>query len=194
MNTRLPSVRRLGCAAALAAIVVLWAAGSAFGHDDAVAAAAVDGTGTQHTVPPNLVPPPGQVLSSMFRAHGVQVYQCTAGAWAFLEPAANLTGRMKAAGRAGPHTAIHFRGPSWESTQDGSLVEARVVASSPVPGSIPELLLQATRNRGDGAFGRVTYVQRLATNGGAAPTGACTDGSTTGVPYRAVYHFFVPAS
>jgi hypothetical protein len=72
-------------------------------------------------------------------------------------------------------------------------VEAGAVASSPVPGSIPELLLQSRRNRGDGLFGAVTYLQRLRTSGGVAPAGACTDGATTGVPYRADYRFFAPA-
>jgi uncharacterized protein DUF3455 len=99
---------------------------------------------------------------------------------------------VKAPHRAKRHTAVHFRGPSWESTKDGSLVEAKVVASSPVPGSIPQLLLQATKNRGSGVFDQVTYIQRLATRGGAAPTGACTDGRSAGIPYQSEYRFFVP--
>ena len=140
-------------------------------------------------VPPALAPPAGQVLVADFAASGVQVYQCTSGAWAFVEPAASLVGRAK--GSSG-RSAIHFRGPSWESTNDGSLVEAKAVASSPVDGSIPQLLLQSTRNRGDGLFGHVGYIQRLATSGGAAPTGACTEGQTDGVPYRARYRFFAP--
>jgi hypothetical protein len=142
-------------------------------------------------IPAALVPPAGNVLSSVFHAEGVQVYQCTAGAWTFVEPAATLTGRSVARGGPKRLSAVHFRGPSWESTNDGTLVEARAVANSPVTGSIPELLLQATKTRGDGVFGRVTYIQRLATRGGVAPTGACTDGATTGVPYKAEYRFYV---
>ncbi|HEY3035001.1 MAG TPA: DUF3455 domain-containing protein [Streptosporangiaceae bacterium] len=144
------------------------------------------------SVPPAIEVPPGQVLTGDFHAAGVQVYRCAAGAWTFVEPAANLLGWTKRPGHVA--TTVHFRGPSWESTDDGSLVEARVIASSPVPGSIPQLLLQATVNRGDGVFGHVSYVQRLATRGGAAPAGACTDGQTTGVRYRAEYRFFTPAS
>jgi hypothetical protein len=144
------------------------------------------------SVPPALEVPPGNVLIADMRGQGVQVYRCTAGAWAFVEPAANLTGWTK---RPGHHsTAVHFRGPSWESTDDGSLVEAKAAASSPVTGSIPQLLLHATNTRGDGVFGHVSYLQRLATHGGAAPTGACTDGGAIGVPYRAEYRFFGPAS
>src|SRR5213079_3599426 len=83
-------------------------------------------------VPPVIEVPPGQVLIGDFLGRGVQVYRCTAGAWAFVEPTANLAGWAKRPGNYA--TAVHFRGPSWESTDDGSLVEARVVASSPVPG------------------------------------------------------------
>lgn len=143
-------------------------------------------------VPAALNPPAGQVLVGDFAASGVQVYQCTAAAWVFVEPAANLLGWAK--GSSGPRTVIHFRGPSWESTNDASLVEAKAIANSPVTGSIPQLLLQSTRNRGDGQFGHVGYIQRLGTRGGAAPAGACTEGQTTGVPYRARYRFFAPAT
>ena len=166
--------------------------GARAGNDEATGAHTA--SRTRHAadpVPPAIQVPPGQALVGDLLGAGVQVYRCTAGAWVFVEPAANLVGWTKQ-----PHnvaTAVHFRGPSWESTDDGSLVEAKVVASSPVTGSIPQLLLQATNNRGDGVFGHVGYLQRLATRGGAAPAGACTDGQTTGVRYRAEYRFFTPA-
>jgi len=143
------------------------------------------------SVPPAIEVPPGQRLVGDFLGRGVQVYRCTAGAWVFVEPAANLVGWVTRPGNYA--TTVHFRGPSWESTDDGSLVEARVVAASPVAGSIPELLLQSTVTRGDGVFGNVSYVQRLATRGGVAPAGACREGQTTGVRYQAQYRFFTPA-
>ncbi len=142
-------------------------------------------------VPPELVPPAGHRLSSVFAAHGVQVYQCTATAWTLLEPAATLTGRTLDPPRRA--TAIHYRGPSWQSPADGSLVTGKAVATVPSPGTIAQLLIEAVSNRGDGVFGTVSYVQRLATAGGVAPEGACTDGATQSVPYRAVYRFFTPA-
>jgi hypothetical protein len=134
--------------------------------------------------------PAGNALTAAFSARGVQVYRCTAGAWVFVEPAANLSGWSTQPTRG--QDAVHFRGPSWESTVDGSLVEAKVSASSPVPGSIAQLLLQASVNRGDGVFGKVSYIQRLNTSGGAFPAGACTEGATTGVPYKATYLFYSP--
>jgi hypothetical protein len=152
------------------------------GATPAAGTAAASGT-DNGSVPPAIQVPPGNTLIAEFDARGVQVYQCTAGAWSFLEPAAELSAQGA--------SAIHFRGPSWESPQDGSLVEGRAVASSPVAGSIPQLLLQATRTRGDGVFGGVTYIQRLNTTGGVAPTTACTDGQTAGIPYTADYRFYV---
>lgn len=152
--------------------------------------------GSRPAVPANLAPPAGNEHIASFRASGVQVYQCTAGAWAFVEPAASMTGggRRATDHRAtGRLTLVHFRGPSWQSIEDGSLVEAKATASAPVAGSIPQLLLQATKTRGDGILGRVTFIQRLATSGGVAPAGTCAEGSTTGVGYRAEYRFFAPA-
>jgi hypothetical protein len=142
-------------------------------------------------VPSSLQPPAGNVLSAEFLGRGVQAYECTAGAWVFLEPAANLVGYATAS--SGIRTAIHYKGPTWESTTDGSLVQGTAIASVPVPGSIPELLLQATVNRGTGIFGTVTYINRLDTTGGAAPSGSCTSGQTIGVPYTAAYLFYVPS-
>lgn len=168
------------CAGVLATVIVAGAPGSA----QSPGASPVP-------VPANLVPPAGNVVKGSFAASGVQVYTCAAGAWTFTEPAAILTGVVK--GSTAPQAATHFRGPSWQSTRDGTLVEAKAVASSPVSGSIPQLLLQATRTRGDGVFGGVTYIQRLATSGGVAPAGACADGQTAGVPYRALYRFFIAA-
>jgi hypothetical protein len=144
------------------------------------------------SVPPGLQPPTGNMLSAQFVGVGVQVYRCNAaGAWVFLEPAANLVGH--ATGASGLQRAIHYKGPTWESTADGSLVQGTTIASSPVTGSIPQLLLQATANRGVGIFGSVTYINRLDTRGGAAPTSSCTSGQTIGVPYTAQYLFYVPS-
>jgi hypothetical protein len=81
--------------------------------------------------------------------------------------------------------------PCWESTWDGSLVTGTAVASSPVTGSIPQLLLQAASHRGTGIFGAVTYIQRLNTSGGAAPATACVAGQTRAVPYTAEYRFYI---
>jgi hypothetical protein len=133
--------------------------------------------------------PSGNKLVAKFYAKGVQTYTCTAGAWKGLEPAATLADRL---GRA---VALHSRGPVWVSTADGSAVEAAPVdgARNDVPGAVPELLLKAKSTRGKGVFDGVSYVQRLATKGGVAPSGTCKDGDQTSVRYEALYTFSAPA-
>ncbi|MET9226832.1 DUF3455 domain-containing protein [Lentzea sp. NPDC003310] len=141
-------------------------------------------------VAPAVQVPPGNKIVEKFYAKGVQTYTCTAGAWKGLEPAATLADRL---GRA---VGLHSRGPIWVSTVDGSAVEAAPVdgARNEVPGAVPELLLKAKSTRGSGVFANVSYVQRLATKGGVAPTGGCTEGAQTSVKYEALYTFSVPAA
>jgi hypothetical protein len=146
--------------------------------------------GGASTVPAGLAPPAGNRLSSVFKAKGVQIYGCPDGKWTLIEPAATLTGVSLNPVRVA--SALHFRGPSWESPDDGSLVEGTgpVPAPSATPDSIPQLLVTAKTSRGPGVFGDVSFIQRLATVGGVAPTTACTKDATTAVPYTAVYRFF----
>ena len=182
MHVRNPGRRKLLLGLGTAALVGAALVGTAGSGSAAPAAAlAADSTGSD-SVPEAIRVPPGNQLIGQFAAQGVQEYQCTGGAWTFLEPIAAL-------GDPSP-AMIHFRGPSWESIRDGSLVEAATVASSPVAGAIPQLLLKATKTRGSGIFGNVTYVQRLDTAGGLAPTTTCKDGQTQGVAYTADYLFF----
>jgi hypothetical protein len=182
-------------AAALALVGV--SAGVSFADDKpappSAASAADRFLGGPSTVPAALVPPAGNVLSSVFKAKGVQVYGCTDAKWTLIEPAATLTGISLSPARAA--SALHFRGPSWQSPDDGSLVEGTgpVPAPSATPNSIPQLLITAKTTRGPGVFGGVTFIQRLDTVGGVAPTTACTAGTTTAVSYQAVYRFFKKA-
>jgi hypothetical protein len=93
---------------------------------------------------------------------------------------------------------------TWQSSFDTSKVWAKAVgtpvvagtdaASCPNNGAIPCLLLQSIGNQQGPAGGKllanVTFVQRLNTNGGAAPTTACTAGATQLQPYTADYYFY----
>lgn len=92
--------------------------------------------------------------------------------------------------------------PTWQSSLDSSAVWGAKVgsikagsdASCPNSGSIPCLLLSAVATRRDrdsfDLLGKTTFVQRLNTQGGSAPAGACTVGDQALVPYSADYHFY----
>jgi len=174
-------------AAGLAAAALMTACGSSPAASPK-AAPTTSPTTPQLQIAQPLKVPDGNKLTSTMEAQGVQVYQCTSGAWKLLEPGATLS-------QGGRTVALHSRGPVWISTVDGSAVNA-----SPVPGAsvtrtnaVPEVLLKATSTRGDGVFGRVTYVQRLATEGGVAPAEACGGDGQKAVPYSAVYAFYTQA-
>lgn len=160
---------------------------------------AAAGTGrplaAQGTTPANLTPPAGQVMRYSLLGIGAQVYTCRASAtamsgfeWSFTAPAAVLLDDT------GAIAGTHFGGPTWQAN-DGSRVAGEAVerAPSPDPNAIPWLLLRGTPAGATGSFGGITYVQRLDTTGGVAPTSGC-DGGHVGavvrVPYSAVYVFF----
>ena len=92
---------------------------------------------------------------------------------------------------------------TWQSSLDTSRVWAQKVGeipagsdpeSCPNNGAIPCLLLQSIGNQTGPTGGRLlatpTFVQRLNTKGGSAPTTACNVGQTQLVPYTADYYFF----
>lgn len=102
-------------------------------------------------------------------ARGVQIFRCErlgdAFEWRFRQPEAEL---FDADGRpVGRHGASF----SFEHS-DGSRLLGTVVEHEPSPSadSLPWLLL-STRSFGRGAFGAVSYVQRVNTRGGMPPAG-----------------------
>ena len=122
--------------------------------------------------PTALAPPAPARLAVRTVADGVQIYACEAVKesydWVLKGPEAALfdeTGRQ---------VGKHFAGPSWQSL-DGSLVTGELVAKapSPNPDAIAWLLLRAKSHTGSGQFGSVSYVQRVQTKGGAAPSSGC---------------------
>ena len=73
------------------------------------------------------------------------------------------------------------------------VVGARVAAATVDPTAIPWLLLSAKSTAGPGIFADVTYVQRVNTAGGLAPTTDCDAdhlGQAVPVPYTAEYFFY----
>ena len=144
-------------------------------------------------VPQAIQPPAGSELVTRTYAFGTQIYTCQAAsggyAWTFKAPDAVLYN--ESCGVAGSHGA----GPFWTWKKDGSTVIGKKVADVPAAaGNIPWLLLEVQKHEGaPGLFSDVTHIQRVATDGGTAPTAGC-DASTvnteTSVGYTAVYYFW----
>jgi hypothetical protein len=179
--------------ASLAAIVaatatILTASGAAAATPDVTTAGAPD-VGTANAKLPAAIQvdeTQNKVVAS-FVGIGKQVYDCnTGGPFTFREPVAGLLSR-------GVQAAIHGKGPFWASF-DGSRVEASGVGNAPSPDparNVAWLKLASTSTAGvAGVFSNVTFVQRLDTRGGVAPTGTCTAPKTVAVDYTANYVFW----
>jgi hypothetical protein len=120
-------------------------------------------------------------------AEGVQIYRWNGASWVFIAPEAILYADEDGHGVVG----IHYEGPKWESNS-GSIVAAAVVERQVVDSSaIPWLKLAATSATGPGIFKNITFIQRVNTTGGLAPT---EDGDFVGqearIPYTAEYYFY----
>lgn len=150
---------------------------------------------SQAALPDAVKVPTGHVVSMETAAAGNITYQCRvkkdmAGQyeWVFVGPEAPLVDRSgKSVGR--------YYGPpaTWES-HDGSKVSGAQVAVAPSgTGNIPLQLVKANPATGMGAMQGVSYIQRVATEGGVAPAMPCgqpTEGQKQVVSYRADYIFW----
>jgi hypothetical protein len=146
-------------------------------------------------VPDTLKPGADESLAMIVSAKGVQVYECRAKndaggnhEWVFVGPAADLFSA------SGSRIGKHYAGPHWESN-DGSKIIGTVKANAPAPtaNAIPWLLLTTQSAGPEGAFSKVTSVQRVSTVGGVAPRGGCsqaTVGTLARELYTADYYFF----
>ena len=108
--------------------------------------------------------------------------------WVFVGPDAALTDRT------GKRIGRYFGPPAtWES-MDGSKVTGAQLAVSPAgAANIPLQLVKANPAMGAGSMQGVTYIQRVATQGGVAPAATCAAssmGQKQIVKYQADYIFW----
>jgi hypothetical protein len=149
------------------------------------------------TVPAEIAIPAGNTLFMEVFADGVQIYTCkakddgTGYEWAFKAPEATLyDSSMNVIG-------THGEGPFWEAS-DGSRVEGKVEARVPSsdPAAIPWLLLATTSTGTEGMFASTTFIHRLETVAGIAPTNGCDEaaiGTEARIPYTATYYYYQAA-
>jgi hypothetical protein len=135
----------------------------------------------------NLQVPAGNEVAFHVHAEGVQIYRWNGTSWAFVAPVAVLfadTGYDSAVG-------LHYAGPTWESGSGSKVVGMVIERCTPDPNAIPWLLLGAVSSEGPGVFDRVTFIQRVNTVGGNAPTvPGGSEGEVARAPYTADYFFY----
>jgi hypothetical protein len=173
------------------------------------------------SIPENLKVPSGNIAYLKAYAVGTQNYVCTQGAagavWKFLGPQATLFLTFPwINGEGRQQIATHFlssnpadggkSGPTWQHSLDTSAVWGKVMANSTdpayvAPGAIPWLLLQVAGSQkgpmGGSFLLQTTYIQRLNTSGGTAPSSGCDEsayGTFLLVPYTTDYFFYKAAN
>ena len=166
---------------------------------------------TPPPAPANIQVPAGNRAYLEGHAEGTQNYICLASgsgfAWAFFGPQATLFNEDAR------QVITHFLSPNpfesgtpratWQHSRDTSAVWALAIASSSdsafvAPGAIPWLLLQVVGAlagpTGGDRLTATTFIQRLNTFGGMAPSTGCAMATDVGkkalVPYAADYIFY----
>lgn len=135
---------------------------------------------------PTLAAPAGSELVLEAFGVGVQIYHWNGTSWGAATPAAKLYAD------AGLHAVVadHFAGPTWQSNSGGKVVGTVAIRCTPDAASIAWLALTGVSD-GPGIFSKVTFIQRLNTVGGNAPS---TPGDVIGqearIPYTAKYLFY----
>jgi hypothetical protein len=137
-------------------------------------------------VPSDIQVPDGNKVHFHGFARGVQIYTWNGSSWGASVPEAVLYDNE------GTAVAIHYAGPTWESKSGSKVVGAVVPPRVTVdPNAIPWLLLGAVHTEGPGIFAPTTYIHRVNTVGGQAPSMAGTVvGEVARVPYTADYFFY----
>jgi hypothetical protein len=143
-------------------------------------------------IPDILCVPAGNVLLLRAFGIGVQRYTCPVYATSAAVPHADLIASDK---NEGDLVAIHFAGPTWQALDGSSVVgDAANAKHFPAPGGdgVDWLLIPAKSTAGYGLFSRVTYIQRLYTDGGKPPANCNLNQTEVLVDYSAQYLFYGP--
>jgi hypothetical protein len=149
----------------------------------------------QSMLPAAVQVPAGNRVSMETVGAGDITYECRAKAnaagqfeWVFVGPDAKLMDR------AGKQVGRYYGPPATWEVNDGSKLTATQIAVAPAAaGSIPLQLVKANPAMGQGAMTGVTYIQRVATQGGVAPSTPCAAGNVGAkqvVKYQADYIFY----
>jgi hypothetical protein len=150
---------------------------------------------SQSSLPASVQVPAGHSVAFETAAAGDITYECRtkkdlAGEfeWVFVGPTADLKGRN------GELLGKYYGPPATWDFNDGSKVSGTQSAVAPNGnGNIPLQLVKANPAMGSGMAQGVSHIQRVATQGGVAPTLPCNEaakGSKRVVSYMADYIFW----
>ena len=136
-------------------------------------------------VPDAIAVPAGNKVHFHGFGVGVQIYTWNGTSWGTAVPEAILF-------HANGVITIHFAGPTWQSNSGSTVVGALPPKAVTVDtNAIPWLRLDAKNPEGPGIFANTTFIQRVNTTGGKAPSANGTFvGQVARVPYTADYFFY----
>ncbi len=152
---------------------------------------------SQDNLPAAVQVPVGHRVALETAAHGDITYECRVKKdmtnefeWVFVGPEAGLKDR------SGMQIGKYFGPPATWDFNDGSKVSgAQLAVASNGNGNIPLQLVKANPAMGVGMAQGVSYIQRVATQGGVAPALTCdaaARGNKRKVPYTADYILWQP--
>ena len=148
------------------------------------------------TLPDPVRVPEGHLQKAWMVGIGEVTYACRekadhpgSYAWSFVAPSATLYDEGQ------KPVGTYYGGPTWESI-DGTKVTGKQIATAPTTaGNLPLQLIKTNPSSGNGQMTDVSYIQRLNTVGGTAPTQTCDMaglGKEMKVAYQADYVFYTP--
>lgn len=151
---------------------------------------------TQDGLPAAVQVPEGHKVAMVTTTEGGKItYECRASKdsagsheWVFVGPVATLVDR------SGSAVGRYFGPPATWALNDGSAITgAQLAVASAGAGAIPLQLVKANPATGQGSLTGVTHVQRVATQGGVAPSEPCgvgNQGARQVVSYKSDYIFW----
>ena len=152
-------------------------------------------TFNQASLPDAVKVPAGHAVKMETAAAGDITYECRAKAamagqfeWVFVGPDAGMKSR------SGQVVGIYYGPPAtWESKDSSKVTGTQVAVAPASAGSIPLQLVKANPATGAGSMQGTTYIQRVNTQGGVAPSAPCAAGNLGQkqlVRYQADYIFW----
>jgi Protein of unknown function (DUF3455) len=131
--------------------------------------------------------PEGSQLAFHAYADGVQIYRWTGTSWVLVAPSAVLYADAGLQGAVG----IHYGGPTWQSVSGSKVVGTLIDRCNADPTAIDWFLLGGVSSDGPGIFDGVTFIERINTVGGRAPSYPGNFvGEVVNIAYQAEYFFY----